>query len=259
MLAIALAASNGGEVSACSIGNNACGTGNQQCDTGYYFVGGEQYMGTSTHVMESDADITSYNPSPVWSVSTAWTMIDVHGGANIPSLFAQVGWVHWYGCQSSINWNGGHCSDGNEHIFRQFVNDNLQPSNIDIYSIPSGTVHYEVFQVYDHTSGGSKYYYFGFCWSGCVTTQANITWIPNEIQNLEEVHDQGYGPSNQQWGSQFGGGSSNPVSYSNMMWWDFNGINLTPAMSIVNEGFSGIYATQPIGSSMSVFDGRCSS
>ena len=114
-------------------------------------------------------------------------------------------------------------------------------------------------QVYDHTSGGSKYYYFGFCWSGCVTTQANIKWIPNEIQNLEEVHDQGYGPSNQQWGSQVGGGSSNPVSYSNMMWWDFNGINLTPAMSIVNEGFSGIYATQPIGSSMSVFDGRCSS
>lgn len=235
---------------ACNIIISACGSQNY-CVTGTYFVGGVQDMngGTPPYPQKVQAGISSYNPSPMWSTSSAWTMLDnrTYSGCNA-GCFAQVGWLHWYGCQSGLSGSNGTCSDGNEHVFVEWTDNSGVAQTIFYYNVPSGSETYTVIR--DQNLGT-----YTFHWNeGAIAGPRTVNFGPSGIQNLEEVHDQDSGCCAA--GSQFGGDYANQVAFTNVTWWDGQGTAFVPQMSPLHNG-SGDVGTLTPGSNFHVWDSRC--
>jgi hypothetical protein len=270
-LIAAVLTNRSGVLAACNITNNAQGNTGYYSN-GYYWLGAQQDLpsGSTLWPQQADATISSYNPKPIFNQSSTWTAITQDNCAGNPSCngscqsgcIAQVGWISWFPCvYSNISWTTG-CSggtensDGKEHIFVQWTADNSSYSNVYAYSTPSGNVQYSASRIYDHTTNGVRYYYFNFCWSGCVSSPAYYTWGANGIQNLEEVHD--YSSTNYE-GTAYGGDSSTHVSYTYMDWVDQNSMSHTPSQSRRTDGWGAFDSplSNPVTTSMSVQDSRC--
>ena len=166
---------------ACQIGSGCYYPQNPPCNNGFWFAGGYEAHSTNPYPQDVWGSVSSYNPAPVWSSSSTWIALENTQYYSYATI-AQVGWVHWYGCQSIYHGSNGSCSDGNEHVFVEWTDNAGNYSPIYYFGVPSSSERYEVKRV----SGN----HFTFYWNEGSYTSANpITWGPDTDVAVNEVHD----------------------------------------------------------------------
>jgi hypothetical protein len=166
---------------------------------------------------------------------------------------AQVGYLHWYGCQSGISGSGGTCSDGKAHVFVEWTDNAGTYSPVYYFGTPSTVEDFEVQRVNQNS--------FKFYWNEGTYTSGTASWGPDSEVAKTEVHD--YTASSS--GSHGVGDTSNTVSVSGVTYLGSDNNNHYANFaygSKSNPSFLQSTAYQALSSSDSsdfnVWDSRCS-
>lgn len=213
-------------------------------------AGGDQQIwsngGATAWPQEAYATLTSYNPSPVYTASSAWVALEQNDQGL--GLIAQIGWFH-------------DTTSYNEYVFAQVTDGSGHFSPIhSFYTTPSGANYYFA----ERQSNGT----FDLEWRNGAWLPGNgYEWGSDTTAFVGEVdsYDSSESPDD---GDHFPGNQTTPVVYSNAQWYDQYGTDHTPNLSWYagnqynSAGYGGnipswAYLYYWSGSHFEIWDNRC--
>ncbi|MGH2443361.1 MAG: hypothetical protein ACRDFX_09385 [Chloroflexota bacterium] len=221
-----------------------------QGNFGFWWAGGSYAPSAAPYSVKSS--MNKYNPSPVYGMSSLYTMLATNTGNNGFGYYAQVGWKH----ENHLSYN--------EFVFLEYVKDNAGGmSTVDNMSgsvVPSGTLTYEVDKL--------PYGQFDFCWGTTCKSEGNASWTPDHIENFNEIHYYRYAAPTS-FGDHAAGDTANVVHIYNVQYLLFQSMGWANA-NLVYQGSGGSHlgssanyqivapAQNNPGYNWTIYDGRCS-
>lgn len=214
----------------------------QGCASGTYFDGGIfGHRTSSPWPQEAWATMTSYNPAPVWTLSSSWVMLanktynGQYGNCTIANgCYAQVGWIHWDKClYDPVTQQSDQCNGGVEHAFMEYPNSYAQDPGVYIYSTPRYAS-----EKYDVRRSGSQYIMTWDNGASSTATPSSASWGPDAAEYFGELHD--FQTPNK--GSHAAGDIAHPVKFTGVSYKDEHGTSTWPNL-IYHCGDTGACAT----------------